>query len=631
MIVNFLFSNGDCDKMPLIEYKFKDFSINLKDETLVQNGKTLPLNHRAFQVLLLLVENAGEIVRKDDFFAKVWEGNAVEDNNLTVAITQVRKTLGETKAHKFIETVPLKGYRFVAEVETIQAENIQPNAVAETNGFFAFLATRKVLVGLIVVLAMFSVSAFWLRNLSSRKFEPFKSIAVLPFSIDKKTPDNEVFAEKLTQELINNLGRISETQVSGYEAVSLYSTSDIDTAKIQKDLQVDGIITGKIKNTGDSGELEIIIKDLRTDTEVFSSQYSLKAQDLTDSQYRIARDLARVLGKNNPNESQATTANLEAYQSYLLARHHLTKSTTKELENAVKFFTEATVKDANFADAHAGLATAHVKHGLALYGARGLSASRRSFPLAKESALKTLELKKDSDEALAALAFVQYRHEYDWKNAEENFKKAVSINPNNVRALRWFGEFLHNLGRFDEGFVEQQKALRLEPNSARIMGEMAWGNYLAKRYDEAEKYAQKSHYVDKTHASTLYNLSEIYEQKGNYQEAVNLWKEAMILESAARKWVANLEMSYQRDGHKGFVKAKAEWLEDLIAKDYVYPTDLAKCYGMLNDKTKTNEWLKKGIESRVPDLLSVKFVPSFDSLKGDAEFQNLLKQMNYPQ
>lgn len=618
--------------MSLIEYKFRAFSVNLKDETLLKNGEVLPLNRRAFQVLLLLVENAGEIVRKDDFFAKVWEGNAVEENNLTVTIAQIRKVLGETKDDKLIETLPLKGYRFKAEVEKIYAESESLKESNTASGFWNFLSTRKVLVGIVgAILLIFLVSAFWRNGNQNAKAAPFHSIAVLPFSIDKKTPDSEVFAERLTQELINNLGRITDVRISGYNAVSLYSPADIDAAKIQKDLHIEGVISGLIKNTGEAGELEIKINDLRTDQTIFTSSYSLKAQDLADSQYRIARDLARVLGKNKSAENQATTANLEAYQSYLSARHNLAKPSYRDHEKAMQEFTEATVKDSKFADAYAGLATAHVRHGLAIYASRGLSSSRKSFPSAKESALKALELKPDSDEALAALAFVNYRHEYDWQSAEANFKKAVSINPNNVRTLRWFGDFLHNLGRFDEGFAEQQKALQLEPNSASILSEIAWGNYLARRFDEAEKYAQKSHYLDKTHAATLYNLSEIHEQKGNHQEAVALWKEAMVLESAARKWIANLEISYQRDGHKGFARAKAEWLEDLIAKDYVYPTDLAKCYGMLGDKNKTIEWLKKGVEGRVPDMLSVKHIPAFDSLKNDAEFQNILKQMNFPQ
>lgn len=617
--------------MPLLGYKFRDFFINLKDESLLQNGKALSLSRRAFQVLLLLVENGGELVRKEDFFAKVWQGNAVEENNLTVTMAQVRKALGETTDNKFIETLPLKGYRFTAEVEKIFENPVDLPESAESVGFWNFFKSRKILIALVIVLVIFSVSAFWLKNIPNKKSEPFQSIAVLPFLIDTKTPDSQIFAEKLTQELIDNLGRITDTRVSGYESVSLYSTADIDTAKIQKDLQIDGLIVGKIKNSGDSGELQIYIKDLRTDNQIFESQYSLKAQDLTDSQYRLARDLARILGKDKPGDSRTSTTNLESYQSYLLARHNLSKPSYKDHEKAVQQFTEAVIKDNTFADAYAGMATAYIKHGLAIYGSRGLSSSRKSFPSAKETALKALELKPDSDEALAALGYVQYRHEYDWKNAEANFKKAVSINPNNVQALRWFGEFLHYQGRFDEGFIEQQKALQLEPNSAQILSEISWGNYLAKRFDEAEKYAQKSQYIDKTHASTLYNLSEIYEQKGSYNEAVELWKEAMMLESAARKWIANLEMSYQRDGHKGFVKAKADWLEDLIEKDYVYPTDLAKCYGMLGDKNKTIEWLNKGIESRVPDILSVKYSPAFSSMTNEEGFQNVLKKMNFPQ
>lgn len=308
----------------------------------------------------------------------------------------------------------------------------------------------------------------------------------------------------------------------------------------------------------------------------------------------------------------------------------MNKGTTRDYERAIENFKNAVAKDSFFADAHSGLATAHVLHGQNLYAAKGLSASRESFPAAKQAAVRTLEIDPNSDEALAALAYLNNRVEYDWKSAEANFKRAVEINPNNAAAHRWFGAFLHESGRFEEGFVAQKNALALEPNSARILNEIAWGNYLARRFDEAVKYAEAARAIDKTNAAALYNASEIYENKKDYPQAVALWSEAMTVEEANGKWIARLEQSFQTGGYRGFVEAKTAWLENLTEKDYVYPTDLAKGYAALGEKDKAFEWLRRAVEARVPDVLSIKYAPAFDNLRADARFQKIVEKMNFP-
>ena len=646
--------------MPLSQYKFSGFVLDARERTIRKDGEAVKLKNRAFEVLLVLVENAGKIVTKEDFFESIWQDSFVEENNLTVAVAQIRKVLGETRKDKFVETVPKKGYRFVAEVEEFSGETEETEEVfqedffpfedendsaaeedrppetvrpfaAEKKGFFGNVGSRKILAAVAFVSVIFAVGAIWRMGFfSAEKPESFESIAVLPFATERNSPDNEIFAEKLTRELIFNLGHITDTPLSGFEAVAIYGSPDVDLAKAGADLQVDAIVTGRIKSDGGADELEIKINDLRSGEVVFAKNYSLKAQDLPASQHRIALDIAREIGENVQNADQSRTQNLEAYQAYLLARYQLGKNTGKDDEKAIENFTVAVLKDESFADARSGLATAHIQNGLSLYANRGLAASQKSFPAAKENALKALELKSDSDEAFAALAFVNYRYEYDWKTAEANFRKALEINPNNVLARRWFGEFLHKLGRFDEGFAEQQKALALSPNSWRILSEIAWGNYLAGRFDEAEKYSKKSLFIDRRHAATLYNLSEIYEQKGDLAEAVGLWKEAMEIEVANKRWIANIEKSFEKDGQLGFARAKTEWLEDLVEKDYVYPTDLAKSYAVFGEKDKAIKWLEKGIERRVPDILSVKYAPAFDSIKMDARFQAILTKMNFP-
>lgn len=650
----------------LPKYKFADFTFDANEEILRKNEERLAVNPKTLRVLALLLENAGNVVKKEEFFEKVWAEAFVGDNNLTVAVAQIRRVLGETKNAKFIETVPKKGYRFVASVEQVfeeaepneinQPPAILPNENSEKSaqlnklpdensdkiakppqtpqlsgkGFFDKFSPRNVLIFAALAFAIFLIGAVWRQNSVPTRSEPLKSIAVLPLTAENAAPDERIFAEKLTQDLTRNLGRITDARVAAYEAAAPLDSPDLDLRKVGGDLQVEGFITGKIKSGGDAPELEIKINDAASGAVLWEKRYSLNRQNLAETQYRVAGDIARELGKNKEIQNPAATVGYEAYQTYLQARHHLGKRTTKDYEKAIENFTSVLAKDGAFADAHSGLATAHILHGQNLYAAKGLSASRESFPAAKQSAVRALEINPDSDEALTALAFVNYRSEYDWTSAEAHFKRAAQINPNNILAHRWYGEFLHRIGRFEEGFVVQKTALALEPNSARILSEIAWGNYLARRFDEAVKYAEAARKIDETNAAALYNASEIYEYKKDYAQAAALWKEAMIVEEANRKWIANVEESFQKDGYAGFVRAKTAWLENLTEKDYIYPTDLAKGYAALGEKDRAIEWLEKAVEARIPDVLSIKYAPAFDNLRSDVRFQRIIEKINFP-
>lgn len=341
---------------------------------------------------------------------------------------------------------------------------------------------------------------------------------------------------------------------------------------------------------------------------------------------------ATALFSGENRKDQATPVSSSLDQVYLSARRRLSNSSTEERKKCVEEFVQATVSNPNFAPAYSGLATAHILHGNNIYGELGLNAAGKSFPTARESANQALRLDPESDEALAALAFLKYNFEYNWTAAEENFKRALKINPNNVLAMRWYAEMLHKSGRFEQGFSEQRRALLLAPDSPEILNEMAWGAYLARDFAAAIDYVEKAHAKNNSEkAAALYNASEIYEQKGDSAGAFALWKQAMTLESANRKWIQNLETSFNQDGAAGFVRAKTEWLENLSEKDYVYPTDLAKCYTALGKNDKALESLEKAVKAHAPDVASVKYAAAFDKLRGDQRFQKILQQLNYPQ
>lgn len=490
---------------------------------------------------------------------------------------------------------------------------------------------QKTLISVVSMSILLLVVALTLYQKTVVKAEPPLSVAVLPFTVENNSPDKVIAAQKLTQDLTFSLGRITDAQILSYNGVAAYDPASVDLSEAGEALQVDKVITGTIICSERANDLHLQITDLRNKKIVWEKNYSIKAQDYLKSHFQISMDIARELGNPKQIQNSAARTNYETYQLYLLARHHLNKRSTKDYEKAVENFKQAAIQDASFTDAYSGLAIAHILHGLNLYAGFGLSASRQSFSLANEAADQALKLDSNADEALTARAFINYRYKYNWRNAEADFNQAIAINPNNVLARHWYGEFLHKIGRFDEGFAQQKAALALEPHSARILEKIAQGYYLAHHFDEAVSYGKDALFIEKDNAALLYNISEIYEQKGDYKEAADMWKQAMILEEANAKWVKALEKSTQSNGYRGFARAKVEWLESLIENDYVYPTDLAKGYAALGEKDKAFGWLDKAIEARVPDLLSIGYSPAFDSLRGDPRFPAVLKQINFPQ
>lgn len=314
------------------EYKFTDFTFDAREETLRKNGERLSANPKTLRVLALLLENAGRIVRKEEFFEKIWTDAFVEDNNLTVAVAQIRKVLGETKDAKFIETVPKKGYRFAAEVKliyepseaevsrapfaSIERENTKASANSNENAaknetaktvktsprffdrnIFANLSARKVLTFAAFACAIFAVGALMRQKTAAPTAarEPLKSIAVLPLATENAAPAELVFAEKLTQDLTRNLARITDARVADYEAVASFDSPDLDLRRVGENLQVENFIVGKISG-GAASELEIKISDWRTDEVVWEKRYALNPQNLAESQYRVARDIAERFG-----------------------------------------------------------------------------------------------------------------------------------------------------------------------------------------------------------------------------------------------------------------------------------------------------------------------------------------------
>lgn len=647
-------------------YEFGGFRLDpqIRRLTRLQTSEPIQIAPKVFELLLILVESVGRIVSKDEIIGKLWADSIVEEGNLTQSVFLLRKALGETSREpRYILTVPQQGYRFIAEVKVIgtpaEAGNSVPMAIDEPteksssddikelsqvepeNSIVLPAGARKfqsvsrrrmryiLAAVLVIVPGGLIFTGFYLQKQSLKANSPteIKMLAVLPFVWRDAPADKAFLAEGLTENLIYNLSRTPNARVISYQAVSRYKDGEFDFDRVAQELKADTVITGRIVGqTNDQIQIKIEMNSVRDKTQLWGRIYTVKLEEFLQAQFRIAQDVAEQLKDKNPLHSQTETPNFEAYNFYLAGRHFLNKRTAQNLRKAIENFKTALERDPNFSGAHSGIAIAY-----AVSPTYGVMPPIAACPQAKEAAKRALALNENADEAYTALAFVNYRCDYDWTAADKNFRRAVELNPNSYTSRTWYGEYLSATGNFDAALAQHSVALQINPLSHRVQAELAYTHYLARRYKETIDYHLRALEIEKDFALAHYTLSEIYESQGNYEAAVLHWQKAMFSDGMKASRVAVLEQAFVKNGYKGFAQAKLDWLEELKkTSGYILPTDLAKCHIALNNKTTAVELLEKAFEERTPDLVFIKYCPTFDSLRDEPRFAALIEKMRFP-
>lgn len=360
---------------PVHSYRFCEFELDLSEETLLSNGQKLLINRRMFQVLLVLVEHSGEIITKNEFFDKVWEGSFVEDNNLTVTMTALRKALGDdAKQARFIENLPRRGYRFIAPVSAIampaasedhsagvisnQTISVPLPRVRRSRWVVMVAAAACLLVALTV--AAVSYGKFWTADASSKI--RIDSIAVLPF--ESPSPDSEYLADGLTDGTISSLSQLSGVRVIGRNSVFQYKNKNVDPAEVSRELNVRSIVTGQVEQVDDTLVITAELTDLSGSTRSWRRQFTSSKGELIAVQQEmvqaITRDLLLKPDELPPGQrSKRPTDNADAYDLYLKGRYYWNKRSNPDLIRSVDLFRASIDKDPTFAKAYVGLADAY--------------------------------------------------------------------------------------------------------------------------------------------------------------------------------------------------------------------------------------------------------------------------------
>ena len=517
---------------------------------------------------------------------EVWPDEFVEEANLAQHIFMLRKALGETaNGPKYIETVPRRGYRFVAEI------------------------TKPTL---------------------TEHDHVINSLAILPFSNGSSDPEMQYLSDGITESIINSLSHLPQLRVMARSTVFRYQGADIQPQEIGQSLGVRAVMLGRVQHIGTQLVISVELVDSRDGARVWGDQYRRKLDDIFSLQEELASEISGKLRLSLSREqkervTKRPTQNPEAYQFYLRGRYSWSKRTDEEFRKAIPYFSKAIAEDPNYALAHAGLADC-----LLLLGLFGAEDPRFVMPQAKEAALKAIQVDETLGEAYASLAQVKLTYDWDWQGAELDFQEAIRLSPTYSTAYHWHAEYLEAVGQIEEGLIELKKARDLDPLSLVINTSLGRSFYFARRYDEAIEHLDRAIELEPGFFRAHLLLGLVYLCKSMYAEAIVELEKAR--QNNENSWtLAGLGYAHALLGAPAEADKVLKRLAKLSRTQYVSGVTFAMIHAGFEDHVdQTLEWLEKAFEERAGLLVWLGVWPIFDNLRSHPRFADILLRMGLP-
>jgi serine/threonine protein kinase/tetratricopeptide (TPR) repeat protein len=515
-----------------------------------------------------------------------------------------------------------------ADVITAQSTHSLSQPTSSAEYVVSGIRTHKLGAALVVVL-LFALtgSGYWYWSTrGGAGGNQINSIAVLPFVNENGNPDVEYLSDGMTESLINSLSNLPNLSVKARNSVFRYKGTIIDEKRIGQDLSVDALLLGRVLQRGDNVTLYLSLVDVRTGASVWGEQYDRKMQDIAILQKDIASDVSRKLRTRLSNAeakhlTRNYTDNSEAYQLYLKGRFFWNKRTPDSVRKATEYFEQAIQKDPGFALAYTGLADSYV-----------VPANRIephvAMPKAKTAALQALAIDETLAEAHTSLARVLQVYDWDWTEAEKEFKRAIELNPRYAVAHQWYGGYLERTGRVNEAISERKLAIELDPLSTITIFELG-SNYLySRKYDQAIAQFQRALELDPDFPAAHQFLPLAYVQKGMYEEALAKIREAP--DGAGLNITGMPGYVYAVSGRISDARKELEELKRRRKTEYITAVSLAYICVGLGERDEAMSWLEKGFEERAFQMQFLKVDPRLDNLRDDPRFKELVRKIGFP-
>jgi TolB-like protein/DNA-binding winged helix-turn-helix (wHTH) protein/Flp pilus assembly protein TadD len=625
--------------------RFGTFEVSFQSGEVRKSGLRIRVQHQPMKLLEVLLERPGDVVTREELRSRVWADESFGDFDqaVNIAIAKLRSALGDSAENpRFIETLPKRGYRFIADVSVVdaQARPIKPESVArdlpatdpehKIEGIGLAVVpkrqkwpTSRIIVALALVLSL-PILSVWLFRSRGRAPAVIRSLAVLPLENLSGDASQNYFADGMTDELITDLAQISALRVISRTSVMVYKGARKPLPQIARELNVDAVVEGTVLRSGDQVRITAQLIEAATDEHLWSQSYEGELRDTLALQNRVAGAIADQIRINLTPQEQAAlksakAVNPEAYESYLKGRYFWNKRTADGLKAALAYFNQAIEEDRKYAQAYSGLADTYALLGDWQYA---VMTPKESFPKAKAAAIKALELDSTLGEAHNSLAFVLDGFDWDFEAAGKEFQRAIELSPGYATAHHWYAWHLSLSGRYDDAIAEMRKAENLDPL---INADLAELLVLAHHYDESIAQSRKTIEMDPNFALAHNQLAQAYLQKHMYDEAVAELKKAVQLSGDSPTCIANLARAYVASGKRSEAEKLLGDLKRRSNAAYSNAPEIAIVYVSLGDTDQAMNWLEKGYEERFnPGVL---LRPGFDPLRSDSRFQNLLRRI----
>jgi TolB-like protein/DNA-binding winged helix-turn-helix (wHTH) protein/tetratricopeptide (TPR) repeat protein len=650
---------------PVIQ--FEDVEIDLHRFEVRRGGRKVHLEKQPFDLLLLLVRRNGSLVPRKEIAESLWDSNVfVEtDRSINNAIRKIRLALGDDPEHpRFIETVPGRGYRFIAgaslpsetEAESIPQQTLSRdgnrdnpndagyknasgrevdlNSLSEPLPVSAIATPRKrwqsarAIASIVaIVLAIAFVLLKWRDRLPLTAKAQIDSVAVLPLANLSEDAEQEYFADGMTDELITELAQLGKLRVISRTSVLRYKKTRLSLPEIARELNVDAVVEGSVLRSGDRVRISAQLLDARADRHIWAHSYEGELRDVLSVQREVAHEIAQQIrfsvSGEQKHEAPVRPLVPEAHDAYLQGRYHANKQTQKEMAMALQYYRAALAKDPDYAPAYAAMAECYDY--LALYYWK----PRDALPQAKAAALKAVELDDSLADGHAVLGIVYLEFDFDWPAAEREIRRALELNPSSDAHL-FYAEYLASLGRRDEAVVEIERARSVDPFSLRVMSEGVFWEFIAHKYDLAIE-AGRAALASEPNDAPLYSyLGLVYATQKRYTEATELAQTARRMDESPFI-AAMVAYTYAAAGRRADAERMLKGISEEIKEQYSCSYEVGAAYTALGEVSQAFHWLDKAYEERSTCMPALKQDPRFDSIHSDLRFQTLVRRVGFPE
>jgi len=580
-------------------YEFNGFRLEGSQRRLLYNGQPVPLKPKILDLLLYLVEMRGQLVVKDDLMREIWPDAIVEENNITVSMSILRKTLNDRIDQQFIETVPRRGYRFIAEVTEVFLDQ-------------TVRGSGPLILSTVV------------------QEDPIDSLAVIPMESPGDDPNVEYLSDGITESIINMLSRIPKLRVLACSTVFRFKRKNVDPQEVGVQLNVRAVMMIRVLRLGEKLIIRSELVKVSDGSQLWGEQYNRTPSDILAIQDEIAKAISENLKFTLSSHDQVrltekATANIEAYNLYLRGRYFWNRYSKEWVLKSIEAFKEAILIDSHYALAYCGMADSYFRL------SNVYSPPAEVLPKAKDAALRAVEIDENLAEAHSSLGLVKVYYDHDWIGAESELRKALKLNPQLLSAHQRLGSYLTFMGRFEESIRHYESALEFDPFSLQVNMNLATTYFLRGEYERSLNHSAKTIELEPSYMPIHFLMGCNYIELNRLSEAIEEFQYIYKLDEEAYLALGFMGYAHALAGQRAEAETLLNILGEISQRKYVSPYSMLVIHLALGPQDRVFEILEQLYEESNDWLVWLKVSPELKSLRDDSRYKNLLRRIGFPE